>query len=127
MIALDSIILPEDLWWEDETDWTPVDQEEGWSITGALMLDISTKLTGRPITLIGDESTAWVPRQTILDLIALAADPGREMTLTIHSLTFQVVFRHGDGKPVEADSLWRDTPPAGDDDYILKAIRLLTV
>jgi hypothetical protein len=126
-ITLGTITLPEDLWWADETEWTPVEQDQGWSITGAVLLDVSTKLAGRPITLVGDDSTAWASRQTVLDLMAQAALPGQQLTLTFHDRSFQVVFRHSDGKPIEAEAVVRITPPAATDYYILTALRLLAV
>lgn len=129
MITLDALSLPEDLWWQDETDWTPVVQGESYSVAGSLMVDVepNIKLAGRPITLVGDETTAWVSRATVLALMALAAVPGAEMELTIHARAFTVMFRHGDGKPVDAEPLVRLSPPADDDYYILKALRLMAV
>ncbi|BDD85924.1 hypothetical protein [Desulfofustis limnaeus] len=125
MITLDDITLPDDLWWQDETDWTPVQQEEGFSITGALLLDVSTKQAGRPITLVGDEGWAWTTRAVVLALQAKAAQPGLEMSLSLHDRTFTVLFRHADGRPIEAESLTKMTPPADTDIYLLHALRLL--
>ncbi len=127
MITLDDITLPDDLWWQDETDWTPVDQQEGFSITGALLLDVSTRLAGRPMTLIGDEGWAWTTRGVVLALQAKAAEPGAQMALILHERTFTVLFRYSDGKPVEAESLTKMTPPAETDIYLLHALRLLIV
>ncbi|MBU1564222.1 MAG: hypothetical protein KJ630_01170 [Proteobacteria bacterium] len=124
MISLDTITLPTDLWWEDETDWTPVDQETEYSTTGALLVDLATKQAGRPITLVGDRSTAWVSRTTVLALMALAADPGLVMTLIIDTRSFQVMFRH-EGKPVDAVPVVRISPPAATDFYYLNALRFL--
>jgi hypothetical protein len=126
MITLDAVALPDDLWWEDETDWTPVSQLVEYSVTGSLLIDLGTKLAGRPITLVGDDSAAWITRATALALMALAADPGKVMTAVIHDRSFQVMFRH-DGKPVDAEPLVRISPPADDDYYILKGLRLLVL
>ena len=127
MNTLDTLTLPDDLWWEDETDWTPVDQTVEHSTTGALLMDVSTKLAGRPITLVGDDNTAWISRQTALSLQALAAVPGKEMTLIIHGQTFTVRFRYDTGKPVDTEALVRITPPSDDDFYVLHAVRLMAV
>ncbi len=126
-IELDGIILPEDLWWEDETDWTPVAQSDtDYSVTGALLVDTGVKQAGRPITLAGSEDASWVKRSTVLALMALAAIAGKEMTLTIHERTFQVMFFHGDGKPLEATPLYKKSPP-DDEDYYFLTIRLMEV
>lgn len=126
-ISLDAITLPDDLWWDDETDWTPVAQDQGWSVSGALLLDISTKQAGRPITLVGDETTAWATRETVLALQTQAAIPNQTMTLTIDAVTYDVMFRHSDGQPIEAEPVVRMRPPAATDYYIIRAIRLLAV
>lgn len=127
MIQIGTVSLPDDLWWEDETEWTPVDQSSEYSVAGSLLVDIGVKLAGRPITLVGDEHTAWVNRATVLALMDLAALPGEQFPLTLHDRVFTVMFRHGDGKPVDAEALVRITPPEGSDYYILKALRLMIV
>lgn len=126
MITLDAVSLPDDLWWEDETDWTPVSQATEYSTTGSLLIDIGVKQAGQPITLVGDESTAWVSRATVLALMDLAAVPAQEMTLILHDRSFQVIFSH-DGKPVDAEPLVRISPPGDTDYYILKGLRLLVL
>lgn len=127
MITLNELNLPLYLWWEDETDWTPVEQSVGYSTTGSLLIDLSTKLAGRPITLVGDDKTAWATRATVKALMDLAAVPGKQMVLVLHEQNFTVMFRHSEGKPVDAEPLVRINPPADDDYYILKAIRLMAV
>lgn len=127
MITLDELTLPDDLWWEDETDWTPVEQTVEYSVAGALLIDLATKLAGRPITLVGDESTAWIARATALALQAKAAVPGKQMTLVIHDQTFTAMFRYDDKKPVDAAPVLRISPPEAGDYYILRAVKLMAV
>lgn len=126
-IILDGITLPEDLWWEDETGWTPVEQSDTeFSVTGALLLHTGVKQAGRPITLAGSEDASWLARSTVLALMALAAVPAKEMTLTLHDRTFTVIFNHGDGKPLEATPIYKKSPP-DDEDYYWLIIRLMEV
>ena len=127
MISVDALELSEYLWWVDEVEWTPVVQEEGYSVAGALLLDVSVKQAGRPITLVGEEGVAWLSRATVLALQAMAADPEREMDLNIHGRHFTVRFRHGDGKPLEAEPVVRINPPADTDWYMVKALRFLVI
>lgn len=126
-IILDTITLPPDLWWEDETDWSPVAQSDTeFSISGSLLVDTSLKLSGRPITLSGDESSSWVPRSTVLAVMALAAVPGKTFTLNLNGRLFTVMFFYGDGKPVEAVPVYKTSPPADGDTYQI-TIRLIEV
>lgn len=124
MISLDTLTLPADLWWEDEIEWTPVEQSVEYSTTGALLIDLATKQAGRPITMVGEEDKAWTTRKTVLDLLAFAAVPGKEMTLAIADRSFQVMFRQNE-KPVDAEPVFRTVPPGDNDKYILKALRFL--
>lgn len=129
MITLDGRTLPDEgnLWWEDEIDWTPVDQIVTWSTTGAVLLDVSTKQAGRPITLVGNESSAWITRETALTLQAWAAIPGKEMELSIHGQLFTVKFRYDDKKPIEVEPIVRMSPPSNNHYCTLKTIKLMAV
>ena len=126
-ITLDTVTLPSDLLWEDETDWTPVAQSTEYTLAGALAIETGVMQAGRPITLVGGEDRAWASRTTVLALMALAAVPGETMTLTLNDArTFTVAFRHGDGQPVEARPIVPyNTPAAGD--YYALTLRLMEV
>lgn len=119
MIRLDNISLPPDLWWSDEIDWTPVAQNAAFSLDGALVVEESLKRAGRPITLRGHSQRAWVPRETVLALQNMAAEPDRQMLLQIHDQQFIVIFRHVNGSAFQAESLRRLSPPLAADSYIL--------
>ncbi len=56
-MILDTLTLPTDLIWIDEFDWTPVQQTQTYSITGALIIESGVKKAGREITLSGDNSS----------------------------------------------------------------------
>lgn len=127
MITLDTVELPGQMFWSDEIEWSPVQQEEGYSVTGSLLLDVSEKLAGRPVTLGGRDYTCWVPRSTVLALTALAAIPNRTMALTLEDgRTFQVKFRYKDDKPVEGKPI-QDQVPIPDDAWYTLTIRLIIV
>lgn len=127
MIQLETIVLPPDLWWVDETEYTPVEQISAYTLGGALLVEVGVRLAGRPITLVGSEQVAWVPRSTVLALQTLAADPAKEMTLILHGQTFTVMFRHDDGPPVAAEPVVRISPPAATDYYSQLVIRLMEI
>ena len=91
---LGSIALPDDLHWTDEHQWSPVARSsEDYSLTGALLVEVSLKLAGRPITLSGG-TDRWISTTTLAALQALNADPLWQGTLTLaDSRSFTVMFR----------------------------------
>ena len=95
--------LPEDLYWNDEASWAPVEQSIERSISGALIVSSATRVAGRPITLTPeDQNSAWMIRSLLDTLRTWAAVPGREMVLTLRGTTYNVIFRHHDGQAIEA-------------------------
>ncbi len=115
MIKLDDIVLPDELVWVDETDWTPVAQSEEYFLAGSLEVQTSVKRMGRPLTLSRNEGEVWASRQLVLQLMALAGVPGKEMTLSLHDgRVFKVMFRHKDGTPLVAKPVLEyNNPPDG--------------
>lgn len=97
-----TINLHEDLYWEDEFTWTPVRQSAEPSITGAIIIDVNTLQTGRPITLRPEaDNSAWMSRAVVEQLRNWAAVPGKILTLTLRGIARTVVFRHHEGPAVE--------------------------
>lgn len=132
-ITLGMHALPNGLRWEDELGWSPIGQSAEYSIEGALIIQETAKLAGRPITLRGGRQWAWMQRDDLLDLKAALEDDEVELLLTLHdSRTFTVTSRHSDGQgPIEAYPLpiVRDSGPADPTDdswYWVEAIRLMT-
>lgn len=143
-IALGALVLPSGLTWADEHAWSPVAQNTEQTLTGALVLEESAKLAGRPITLAGASDnaqyTAWIcldqpflGYSSLNDLRAALLVPGAQFTLTLHdSRSFTVVPRHdGDGPlSVSPLPLYRSFAPAAPHSgslYVLDAVRLLEV
>lgn len=125
-ITLDALTLPDGLLWVDELDWTPVQQSETYTLTGALVLESGIKQAGRPITLQGGESYGWISRTVLLAVQALVA-ANSVHTLTLHDArTFQVCFRQGSG-PLSANLILLKQNPAGSDWYNNVILRLMTV
>ena len=101
-----TITLSDRLHWTDEFDWHPVEQASSYSTTGALLIDVATRQAGRPITLQGTDTQAWMPRTTMLQLAAWAAIPGAVLTLTLRGVARDVVFDHAQGG-FTAEPIWR--------------------
>jgi len=99
--ASTTLALPDAVLWSDEYDWQPVEERRTYSITGALLIDVGLRLTGRPITLRG----WWLSRAQIDQLQAWAALPAAFLTLVLRGVTYTVRFDHV-APPVEAASLF---------------------
>ena len=84
--------LSDRLQWTDEYEWTPVQQATEYSIAGALLIDVGTKLAGQTIALDGVETEAWIGRALCQTLKAWAALPGAEFALTLRGTTHTVIF-----------------------------------
>jgi hypothetical protein len=89
-----TVTLPDDILWVDRHSWTPVEQTVATSITGASIVDVATRVNGRPITLQSDEEHAWMPYSDISQLKVWGAEAGKELVLTIGATVFDVIFRH---------------------------------
>jgi hypothetical protein len=71
------------------------------SITGAAIIDVATRVNGRPITLEGDVNHAWMAYAIVSQLKVWAAIAGKTLTLNLRGTAFSVVFRHHDQPSVE--------------------------
>jgi len=115
-ITLDAIVLPADLLWIGEFDWSPVAQNQEYTTEGALIIEPSTKLAGRAITLSGG-GFAWVSRSTIKLLYAKLV-AGIEMTLTLEDgRVFTVGWRYPN--PIETTPVIEQTPPEDTDNHYI--------
>lgn len=124
-ITLGSITLPADLLWTDEFDWTPIQQNKNYTLTGALVIESGKMLAGRPITLSGGDNHGWASRATVKALYA-ALDADTTMTLTLNDArTFSVKFDHA-ATPIQARQIVDYNNPADSDHYSL-TLKLITV
>ena len=125
----DTIVLPPDLVWSDEFAWSPVAQNTERSVTGALLVDVSTRQDGMPITLTGTERHAWLLRPEVQALRAWVALPGQVFTLTINGQAFTVLFDHGTDEVSRAfvvAQLVDYSDPAPQDYYCSVTLRFIT-
>lgn len=131
-VQLGTVVLPDDLQWIDEFGWLPTAQQVEIAADGALIIEESAQLAGRPITLEGrmDGNTgfALVTRATVAALRALAAAPvAAPLVLQLEDgRVFDVRFRHGDGVAVEAKPM-KHVAPHEDTDLYSLTLRLMQV
>lgn len=130
-ITLGAIALPNGLRWSDEYAWTPVAQATTYSLAGALVIEEATRLAGRPLTLEGGRTWAWLARADLDTLHAALLTAGATWTLTLHDgRQFTVAARQDGDGPLKAAPLpiVRDSGPADPDAetlYYIDAIRLM--
>ena len=123
-----TLVLPP-LDWVDEYAWQPVQQSVEYSLTGAIIVEQSTRLAGRPITLSqGSQNTAFGTKAMLDQLRAWSEIPGQQLTLTLlDGRVFTVVFRHRDGAIDARPMLGARSYPESSDDYWRITIRLMAV
>jgi len=134
-ITLGAIALPDTLVWEDEFTWSPVEQSTvEYSLTGAPIVQQSTKLAGRPITLAGKSDsnahTGGISRTNLLALQTALTVTGATWTLTLHDArTFTVMAAPDplDAEPLPVYRSFSPANPASDRWYLIRALKLQTV
>lgn len=120
-------VAADQLEWVDEYSWSPVSQERSISLTGALLIEEAVQQAGRPITLVGADDRAWCTRALLLSLMAWAADPGREMQLTLaDGRVFDVMFDHAAGA-IDARPVLYQVPVSDDDPCVVSALRFVEI
>jgi hypothetical protein len=130
-ITLNEIVLPPDLQWDDEFNWTEIRQTVKPSLTGAQLVQMNAVLAGRKITLSGklngQVAFATLQRTVVQALRTLEVSAmATPMTLTLSDgRVFSVIFRYDDGPAVEAGPLKFKDPPLPTDQYLV-TIRLMT-
>lgn len=125
-IILHGMDLPPYLHWEDEFGWSPVVETGEYSITGALLLDQSVKLAGRPMTLVGTDHLGWIQYAQLVELQTLSFTP-QNMELDYHGRLFTVRFRYDSGSPVTAEQIIPRIPPRDTDPYRKLNVKLIIV
>ena len=129
-ITLNNIKLPDGLKFSDEFAWSPLAQANEYSLTGSLLVEQTTRLAGRPITLVGGQQFAWLTRSEVSTLKALL-DTGAELTLTLHDArSFTVLPAAEEPLSVTPLPIVLDSGPANPSSttrYILESLKLIEV
>ena len=125
VLTLDGLSLPLDLLWVDEFDYTPTQQAQSRTLTGALVFETAAKIGGRPITLAGNNDYGWATKAQ-MDALTVKLSITTPLTLVLpNGQSFTVRFRHEetpiDGKPIAAYRVM-DTG-----DYYALTLKLITV
>ena len=97
-----ALALSDRLVWTDEYAWSPVQTETRTGTNGALHVHVGARLAGRPITLDGRNTAAWVTRAQCDQFNAWAALPGAQFDLVLRGSSRSVLFLE-----FQADPIWR--------------------
>lgn len=93
----------DNLIWEDETDWSPLDMEKRYGQTGDIIVQSGLKRGGRPVTLKDD----WATRSQLDALFGTMTSPGPHLLdLDGHQLR---VYWDATQTPIEATPLNNQT------------------
>lgn len=125
-MQIDSITLPENLYWSDEMTFKSHVQSKTRSVTGRPVISHQALLHGRPITLTG----AWITRADLAAFTALENAPDTPRTLTLNNGdTHQVLFDLEEGGVEAVPEYPLSTPLSNPDDNTLYrlTIHLITV
>lgn len=119
-----SVSIPDGLIWTDEFEWSPVETNQSYSLTGALIIEQGTKQTGRPISLSCDDDMNWASRSVVETLRSWSSTAGRRMTLDIGGVSHPVMF--ASGNPITAKPV-KNLPSFDSGDYFHLSLKLIEV
>lgn len=120
------ITFTDHLVWQDEFSWSPVQQSQQYAIGGTLVIQEAKKLSGRPITLVGDDSV-WETRAVVEALHAASLLTFQQFTLTLPDTSAKTVMFDKQNSPIETQALFAGLDESDSDQYIIKALRFIEV
>jgi len=124
MISLDGVELPEDLWWSDEFDWQPYEQEVLHLRDGVSMFR-EIPAGPRPMTLSGE---VWITRGDLIALHPEIMTPSGHVLQLHDGRSLNVRWRYPD--PIQGATQVRDrafgawvADPDDTEPYLIQAVR----
>jgi hypothetical protein len=124
--TLDGIPLSPRLQWTDEFASAAVAQSLKRTLDGGVALFAQPLPVGLPITLASAQNAGWMRRPEVRQIMALAAQPGGQWTLSLRGNDYTVAFRHHEPPAFQAAPLVPYSEP-DDDSIYLVTIKLITV
>ncbi len=122
-----TLSLPSALNWVDEYTWSPIEQAQTYTTTGALLIEEAVKQTGRPYTLEGAQDKTWCSRELVNTLKGWAATPGVQLVLTIRGMAHPVTFDHLKGALQGLPVLFFEDGSIADADWYVPTLRLIGI
>lgn len=121
-----TVTLEDDLDWTDEFSWSPIVQTVDPSVTGASLVQIGTRQSGRPITLQGDAQRGWTRLPVVQQLDAWSHIAGKVLTLLLRGVERQVMFRHHESPAFDAKEIWGEVPTLASQEFAV-TIKLMEI
>jgi len=124
-VKIDDLILPDDLVWIDEFEYSDIAQSQKRTLNGALIINESAKVKGRSIT-IDSVGAVWVTRSKIQALKDMNDTLNGIFTLTFHERSYLVKFNKSSGSAITVKQVVECSDPNEDSPYTV-TIRLIEV
>jgi hypothetical protein len=122
-----TIILPDDLLFENQSEFTTILQNVDHSLDGVCVVEEFIKQNGLSIILTGTDNRAWITKTTLAELLTLESLAGKVLTLTLaDSRTFQVMLDRSSGSAIGYKQLF-DIFPTTDEDYFWVNLKFITL
>lgn len=120
--------LNDHLVWVDWGKYSPIEQNQEYTLDGSLVIEATAKKAGMPITLSATPDQGLKYRKDVEPIKQMMLENIHEpMTLRMHDeSTHEVLFSSVDGAPIEAEPLVGYADPVGDD-YIGLTLRFIEV
>ena len=99
--------LSDRLIWTDEYSWSAVVSANRYTTNGSLVVHVGKRQAGRPITLNGRETEAWITREVCDQVRAWRDLAGAQFQLVVRGVARTVRFDTSEGSGFEADPVWK--------------------
>ncbi len=96
MIQLDSLVLPDNIIWQNRHGFTGISGSMERTLDGSQVV-FEQEIQGQPIDLVAYEYRGWLTFAQVQQLEQLAGVKDAEYQLTFDSKVIMVRFRHEDG------------------------------
>ena len=126
MKSLGNVVLPDDLYWSNRYDWTPVQMVRKFTLGGNQYVYTKSVYAGRPFDLVATRERGWIPYSTLTQLYELSL-VDNVLVLVWDSLTFNVMWRFDDPPVLDVEPLESSTVTFADDSLFIGTIKLLQV
>lgn len=127
LTTLETVSLPNGLYWKDEFGDVPFEEREERSITGLLLLFQQEKLGGQPLTLASTDDKNWITRRALKKLYEWARQPALKMELSLEmpvdNRVFTVSFKNSEPPAIIAKEVI-DAKPLSDEIYYQVTLKL---
>lgn len=127
LTTLETVTLPNGLYWKDEFGYVPFEEREERSITGLLLLFQQEKLGGQPLTLASADDKNWISRLQLKKLYEWVRQPALKMELSLEmpvdNRVFTVSFKNSEPPAIIAKEVI-DAKPLSDEIYYQVSLKL---